>query len=171
MPRRLLLAASATTALTVLGGSLLVGVRGQPEPTTRDVRREVAAAAILRTWDAQRAAAWSAGDVGALGAIYTAGSPAGRADRRMLREWLDRGLRVEGLRMQLLRVRVQAWTEQRLIVTVTDRLAGGTAVGEGVRAALPRDRPTSRTIVLRSDGAGWRVASVSAHPRAVRTTS
>ncbi|GAW49644.1 MULTISPECIES: hypothetical protein [unclassified Nocardioides] len=121
---------------------------------------EVEAAAILHAWDDRRAQAWADGDVDALGDLYTAGSPTGRADRSMLRSWRDRGLRVEGLETQLLAVRVRDRSGDRLALVVTDRLAGGTAVGVGVRVPLPRDEPSTRRVVLRRVAGEWRVRSV-----------
>lgn len=122
---------------------------------------EVPAAAVLHAWDARRAQAWASGDPAALRRLYTAGSPAGRIDRAMLRSWHDRGLRVVGLRTQLLSLVVRAWSGGRLEVVVTDRVAGGVAVGAGVRVPLPRDAASTRTVVLRRVAGEWRVSSVS----------
>jgi hypothetical protein len=125
------------------------------------VSPEVQAAAILHAWDDERAQAWASGDPAARRDLYTAGSPAGRADRAMLRSWHDRGLRVTGLRMQLLAVRVRVWSDDRIALVVTDRLAGGVAVGAGVRVPLPRDTATTQTMTLRRVAGEWRVQSVS----------
>jgi hypothetical protein len=122
---------------------------------------EVRAAAILHAWDDRRAQAWASADVDALGDLYTAGSPTGRADQSMLRSWRDRGLRIEGLETQLLSVRVRDRLGGRLALVVTDRVAGGTAVGAGVRVPLPRDEPSTRRVVLRRVAGEWRVSSVS----------
>jgi hypothetical protein len=122
---------------------------------------EVRAAAILHAWDDRRAQAWASADVDALGELYTAGSPTGRADRSMLRSWRDRGLRVEGLETQLLALWVRDRSAGRLALVVTDRVAGGTAVGAGVRVPLPRDEPSTRRVVLRRVAGEWRVSSVS----------
>ncbi len=62
---------------------------------------------------------------------------------------------------QLLAVRVLAGSGDRLRLRVTDRVAGGTAVGPGVRAALPTDRATTRVVVLRVVAGEWRVVRVS----------
>ena len=125
------------------------------------VSPEVRAAAVLHAWDDQRAQAWASGDPAALRDLYTAGSPAGRADRAMLRSWHERGLRVTGLRMQLLAVRVRRWSDGRIVLVVTDRLAGGVSVGSGVRVPLPRDEPSTRRVVLRRVAGEWRVRRVS----------
>ena len=132
------------------------------DPTPRP---EVAAARVLHTWDGRRAAAWEAGDVGALRSLYTRRSPTGRADVAMLLAWRARGLRVEGMRTQLLSVSVREQTRDRLVVDLVDRLAGGVVAPEG--AALPLDRPTAHTVLLRRVAGEWRVAQASA----VRTTS
>ena len=115
---------------------------------------------LLRVWDAQRAGAWARGDPRMLRRLYTPGSAAGRHDRAMLRAWADRGLVVRGLRTQLLSVDVLRRTSSTWTLLVTDRLVGGTAVGAGVRRALPRDEPTTRRVTLRSVAGEWRVASV-----------
>jgi hypothetical protein len=124
-------------------------------------------AAVLHAWDDRRAAAWAAGEPGELRRLYTADSAAGRADVAMLRAWQHRGLRVEGLRMQLLDLEVRRASPDRLELVVTDRLSGAVAVGSGVRMQLPRDHATTRRIVLVRAGRQWRVAQASP----ARTTS
>jgi hypothetical protein len=124
-------------------------------------------AAVLHRWDERRSAAWAAGDLRALGRLYVAGSAAGRADVAMLRAWRARGLRVEALEVQVLRVDVRRRVQRRVALVVTDRLVGATAVGPGVREPLPTDRPSTRRVVLRRLAGQWRVAAVSP----ARTTS
>jgi hypothetical protein len=121
---------------------------------------EVRAAAILHAWDHDRARAWATGDPATLRGLYTVASATGRADRAMLRSWRERGLRVEGMRTQLLAVDVRRWSDGDLVVVVTDRLAGGVAVGAGARVPLPRDEPSTRRVVLRRVAGEWRVRSV-----------
>lgn len=118
-------------------------------------RPEVAAARVVHAWDAQRADAWASQDVGALRSIYTPRSAAGRADVAMLRAWRARGLRVEGLQTQLLSVSVRVQADDRLVVDLVDRVAGGVVVPGG--SALPADRPTAHTLVLRRIAGEWRV--------------
>ncbi|HYF72663.1 MAG TPA: hypothetical protein VD864_07565 [Nocardioides sp.] len=113
-------------------------------------------AEVLHAWDDRRSAAWAAGDVAALRSLYTPGSAAGRADVAMLRAWGARGLRVEGLRMQLLAVETRRRTPDRLVLAVTDRLAGGVAMPG--RLPLPRDRPSRHVLTLRLAAGEWRVA-------------
>ena len=126
------------TLLLHLLAALLALTPGQP----------AAASAVLHDWDDRRAAAWSAGDVAGLRDLYVSGSDVGRADVAMLRAWRERGLRVEGMRMQLLDLDVRRASATRLDLVVTDRLTGAVAVGPGVRLPLPRDGFTSRRVVL-----------------------
>ena len=119
------------------------------------------ATAVLRSWDAARSRAFAAGDTDALRRLYVEGSPAGRSDVRLLRAYLRRGLRVEGMRMQVLALEVLDERGRRLRLRVTDRLAGAVAVGPGARWPLPRDRASTRDVELRRDPAGeWQVRSV-----------
>jgi hypothetical protein len=158
--------------------ALLVAVVTTPAPTAEALSRlsliepvEIPAAAaptgpppveLLRAWDVRRAEAWARGDPRRLRALYTPGSVAGRHDRAMLRAWAARGLAVRDLRTQLLAVRVLRHTRSTWTLRVTDRLAGGTAVGRGPDRPLPRDEATTRTVLLRRLGGHWRVASVLA---------
>ncbi|KQW43905.1 hypothetical protein ASC77_21130 [Nocardioides sp. Root1257] len=125
------------------------------------------ASAVLHDWDDRRAAAWAAGDPVALGSLYAARASAGRADVAMLRAWRARGLRVRGMRMQLLDLEVRRATATRLDLVVTDRLAGAVARGPGVRLPLPEAGASTRRVLLVRSGSTWRVAQASA----VRTTS
>ncbi len=116
-----------------------------------------APADILHAWDGRRAEAWAAGDVAGLRSLYTTGSVAGHRDAARLRAWSERGLRVRGLRMQLLRVDVRARTPRRLVLDVIDRVAGGVAVPG--RVALPRDAATRHLVTLRRVAGEWLVSS------------
>lgn len=131
-------------------------------PAARDIGvvDAVGSLAILRDWDRARAAAWEEADPAALGQLYVHGSAAGRADVSMLRRWTARGLRVEGMGMQVLAVELRLRTTRRLVLVVTDRLVGAVAVGaDGRRWELPRDGATRRRLEFRRTGAGWRLAS------------
>lgn len=148
--------------------AVLLGVPAPTDPTPEPAAvGPPEAVAVLHGWDQRRAAAWAAGDPGALRRLYTARSPAGAADLAMLRAWERRGLRVEGLRMQLLSVSVRVNAGRRLVLVVSDRLAAAVAVGDGVRRALPRDAVSTRRLVLVRRAGEWRVAQA----RPVRTTS
>ncbi|RYP84324.1 hypothetical protein EKO23_15910 [Nocardioides guangzhouensis] len=120
-----------------------------------------AEASVLAGWDRRRAAAYSRGDVPALRSLYLPGSGAGEADVAVLRAWLRRGLRVEGLRTQVLDRRVVARGPGRMVLRVTDRMVGAVAVrAGGVRARLPADRPGERTVTLVRHEGRWVVARV-----------
>jgi hypothetical protein len=131
-------------------------------PAARDVgvARAVGSLAVLRDWDRARAAAWEVGDPAALRDLYARGSAAGRADVAMLRRWTARGLRVEGMAMQVLAVELRLRTDRRLVLVVTDRLVGAEAVAaDGRRVALPRDGATRRRLEFHRSGARWLLAS------------
>lgn len=131
-------------------------------PAARDVGvvDAVGSLAVLRDWDRARAAAWAAGDPAALRGLYAPGSAAGRADVAMLRRWTARGLRVEGMTMQVLSVELRLRTDRRLVLVVTDRLVGAVAVGpDDRRSALPRDGETRRRLEFRRTGGDWLLAS------------
>lgn len=157
-------------ALAVLAG-VAVTWRDEPDPartqpTVRPVTRP--AVEVLRAWDADRAAAWAAGDVDRLRRLYVPGSRAGDRDVRLLQRYAARGLRVRDLRVQRLRVAVQVDRPDELVLRVVERLAGGrvvpAATGRSRRgAALPVSVARERTVTLRRTGTGgrWRVASVT----------
>ncbi len=126
-----------------------------PEP-----RPAVTAAGVLHAWDERRAAAWAAGDTDALRSLYVPGSTVAGADARMLGRWTERGLRVEGLEVQLRCIAVRRATAARIEMVVTDRVARGTVVGRGVRRPLPPGRASTRTIVLRRLSGTWLVDAV-----------
>src|SRR4051812_18448306 len=123
------------------------------------------ALSVLHDWDRRRAAAWAAGDVAALRALYLPSSSAAHADVGLLRRYLSRGLRVEGMRMQVLRARVLASTPTVVEVEVTDRLAAGVAVrvdDPRVARRLPADGASTHVVRLRRLQGRWLVARVSA---------
>jgi hypothetical protein len=138
---------------------------GQDVATGKAARAQLAEAGALATladWDRRRAAAYADADPGALRRLYSAGSGAVRADLSILRGYLDRGLRVEGLRMQVLDLRVLTARPNRMRLAVTDRVARAVAVaaGSGARWPLPRDRATARVLTLVRAGGEWRVLEV-----------
>src|SRR4051794_16820032 len=112
--------------MTILPLFLAVLLAARGGATTLD------APAVLHAWDERRAAAWAAADPAALHRLYVPGSPAGRADVAMLLAWRHRGLHVDGLRMQLLAVRVERRSSGRVVLRVVDRVVGAVAVGAGV---------------------------------------
>ena len=150
-----------------LGVALLVAVLTAPPASARPAPVEHVAAgppavAVLHAWDQRRAEAWARGDPRLLRPLYTRGSVAGRNDRAMLGAWAARGLVVQDLRTQLLGVRELAHAPTTWTLQVTDRLAGGVAVGPGVRRPLPSDQATTRTLWLRRVDGAWLVAAVRA---------
>jgi len=132
---------------------------------------EVRALAVLHRWDRARARAWARGDPVALARLYVPGSRAGRRDVAMLRTWSRRGLRVAGLRMQVLAAALVARDRGRLVLVVTDRLAGGAARAGPVRRALPRDRPSTRRLVFRRVAGRWLLSSVQPRASPVASTA
>ena len=155
-------AAGALTALAVALTAVLValGGRAAQDPPQPERSPEPAPSAVLAAWDADRVQAWAAGDVGRLASLYTEDSATGTRDVAMLARYVDRGLRVEGLRMQRLSVTPVAETPGRWVLRVADRVAGGSVVGDRWRVSLPRDRPSVHTIVLRLVDGSWRVDTV-----------
>lgn len=129
---------------------------------TRSVgsRRTADALALLREWDRQRARAWTDGDTASLAALYTRGSLSGRHDLAMLEAYQARGLRVAGLRTQVLSATLRSWTPGRVVLEVTDRVVGAHAVGRGSQIDLPSDRPSTRVVTLRREAGAWLVGEV-----------
>jgi hypothetical protein len=162
----------ALVVLTALAGAvgcvLVAGLvrTGEPMPAPATLQSVVAddpAVDVLRAWDARRGAAYASGSVAALRDLYVHGSVAGRRDVAVLASYGDRGYVVRGMRMQLLAVRVLDRAVDRCRLRVTDRLAGGVAVRNGVRVPLPRDAASTRVLTLvRSADGRWRVLAVSA---------
>lgn len=118
------------------------------------------AAEVLRAWDRDRSAAWAAGDVEALRALYASDAPVGRRDATMLERYVERGLVVEGLTTQLVAVEEVHLDDDTWVLEVEDRVHAGTVVGAGVRRALPRDSTDRRRLTLRRHGEQWRMVSV-----------
>jgi hypothetical protein len=179
-PLRALLAVAVVVVVVAVG--LVVtglarsapGEKGSgPPPSPRightvSVTEAVASLAVLRDWDRARSAAWASGDVAALRRIYLRGSSAGRRDVAMLSRWVERGLRVRRLTMQVLSVDLRSRTQHRIVLDVTDRLAGAVAVpiGGGRRVPLPRDGLTTRRLDFRLTSAGWLLAAAYERPLA-----
>lgn len=130
----------------------------------RTLGRPAAAVDVLRRWDALRARAFEEGDPVRLRALYVPGSRAGDADVRVLRSYVRRGLRVAGMRTQVLSVEVLLTRPERVRLRVVERLVGAEAVvlGTDRRLPLPRDAASERVVELwRAPAGTWRVASVS----------
>lgn len=150
------------------GSPVTVGAAPSVRPTTTvggavaSSPSRLPASGVLRTWDRARADAFASGDVAALRQLYVRRSPAGVADVTLLRRYLRRGMRVEGMRMQLLQVDVLDQSPRRISLRVTDRVTGTVAVGDGCRTELPTDRASTRVVVLRraTGTARWQMVSV-----------
>ena len=114
---------------------------------------------ILRHWDARRNTAWAAGDLAGLRRLYLPGSAAGAYDVWCLQQYVDRGLVVDDMRIQVLSAELKSWAPRRLTVVVTDRLAASEAVDPtGGRHPLPRDLASTTSVTLVRDRGGWLVA-------------
>jgi hypothetical protein len=173
-PRRVLVVLVGLVALVALVASLAlvalrlgaVATRGTPTggPRAEPVSATTDALLVLRDWDERRADAYAAGSTDRLRDLYVPG--AGTADLRMLRDYRSRGLRVVGMRTQLLSVAVLERHPARWTVRVTDRLDGAVAVHGDQRTPLPHDTSSIHLLTLVRSAAGrWRVAGVEAAAR------
>ena len=158
-PRMVLVVAAA---LGLVSGVAVVALalRGsERDPAPVEARAtEPYAVRVLREWDACRSRAYAHADGAALADLYVAGSRTGAADRAVLRGYHDRGLRVTGMRTQVLAARVLRESRRRLVVLVTDVLVDAVAGDRGRgRWALPHDRPSTRRVVLMHEDGTWRV--------------
>lgn len=125
-------------------------------------RAATRASELVRDWDRRRAQVWAGGEPSRVRELYVPGAAAARRERAMVAAYQRRGLRVEGLRTQVLAVEVLDREPGRWRLRVTDRLAAGTVVAaDGSRSALPRDAASVRRVTLRRYGGGWRVAEVT----------
>lgn len=174
-----LVAVAALLAVALTGGAARDAGAGRVSasqavtPVPRDVTPSAALASltVLRDWDRQRARAWREGDATGLGALYVPGSAAGARDVAMLEHWVRRGLRVRGMAMQVLAVELRVRTDRRIVLQVTDRLAGPVAVGRGRRWSLPRDEVSVRRLEFRRTAGRWLLAAAQAAASPDATTS
>lgn len=155
-------------ALLCLGGTVLLWwvTPGEVDEPSQEAAKDLSAAPaveVVRAWDAQRARAWASGSVSELEGLYADGSRAGRRDVAMLRTYVDRGLVVEGLDVQLISVEEVRRDDTSMVLDVTDRVHAGRVVGEGVEQVLPRDAADTRRLVLRLVEDEWVVARVAEH--------
>lgn len=153
-------------ALLCLSGTVILwlvtaGGASDPSEAARPDPRAATAVEVLRQWDARRAQAWADGSLDDLEGLYVDGSRAARHDVAMLGAYVERGLVVEGLEVQLIEVEEVRRSDSKIVVEVTDRVHAGTVVGEGVERALPRDGANRRKIVLRLVEDEWLVARVA----------
>ena len=160
-----LLVAGEWLGLSVGGADRVVRTPAVPAASSPDAPRGrsagAAALGILHDWDVSRAGAYAAGRPRLLRELYVPGSSAGRADVELLKRYQRRGLRVTGMRTQVLSVAVLEHRTGLWRLRVTDRLVGAVAVGDGGSTTLPRDRPSGHEITLmRAERGRWRVAGV-----------
>lgn len=168
MPFRIpvsLVVLAAGLTLGVVAVAVATGPAGRSSDRPQVARRvtgpgETRALTVLRAWDERRSEAWADGDPAALGRLYVHGSGAGLADVSLLKDYLRRGLVVRGLRMQLLRAAVLVDRPQRVVVRVTERLAGVEVRVDDRAVRLPRDSAQVHVVDLRQVGRVWRVAAV-----------
>jgi hypothetical protein len=160
------LVASAVLGL-LTGVTAVVATSGDERPRVRSESPGVESDTVrlLRAWDDRRARAYARADVSALKDLYVAGSRTGAADVAVLRGYLGRHLRVTGMRTQLLGADVVAGGPRRLTVLVTDVLTGAVATSGHRRWALPRDRPSTRRVVLVRVAGEWLVQEAYAVDR------
>lgn len=92
--------------------------------------------------------------------VYAPGSAVLRRDRRLLAAYERRGVRLQDVRLELVRVRLVARDPGRARLRVVDRLTRPTAHTEVGEVTLPQDLPTRRLIVLVRHGGEWRIAAV-----------
>lgn len=128
---------------------------GPSEPSEREQ-----ALTVLREWDALRAEAYAAADITALSGLYAEGSTTGANDIAMLRRYAARGLRVTGIRTQILAADVREFSDTVVRLKVTDRMVGARAVGRSETVDLPRDRASTRTISFVRRHGSWVVDEV-----------
>jgi len=125
----------------------------EPAPTSRWER-------VLTRLDATRETAYRTGEPALLRHVYVSGSPVLRRDRRLLAAYERRGVRLRGVRLELVQVQLRDRDRRVVRLSVVDRLqrpVAHTAVG---KLALPQDLPTRRVITLAASHDGWRIAAV-----------
>jgi hypothetical protein len=116
---------------------------------------------VLRRLSDARAAAWRQGEPRLLRSVYEPSTRPLLRDQAMLRQYVDRGLRVRGVRLAFRAVQVVHLDPRTAVLAVTDQLGRAVAVtGAGRRIELPRDRPSRQTLVLHRNRHQWRVAEV-----------
>jgi hypothetical protein len=117
--------------------------------------------AVLARLDAVRSRAYADLRPRLLRRVYTPGSRVLRHDRALLLRYRRRGLRVVGLRVQVLTLREGARRDDRVVLRVQDRVTAGTLVGGAVQRLLPDDAANARAITLSRSGGGWLISAVT----------
>jgi hypothetical protein len=118
---------------------------------------------ILQRLNVTRAHAWADAKPDHLARVFAPKSDVLVADQRALRDYVLRGLHVDGVQLQIGRVVVDDRTDGRVELTVVDRL-GPVEVQDslGQTRTLPDDKATLHRVILTRTHAGWRISSVRA---------
>lgn len=115
---------------------------------------------MLHRLDLARQAAYDRRRPGLLARVYAPGSTLLRHDRAVLTAYLERGIRLGPVRLEVSALRVTRRSRGSVRLRVVELLAPTTAVlPDGDRVALPADAPTLRTLRLVRTPAGWRLAA------------
>jgi hypothetical protein len=144
----------AVSGVPVLGAA---ASRQTPQPSTASNRERTDDDAEAHRWrhvlsllDARRERAWQLGRPELLRQVFTDGSSALRRDQRSLVAYLDRGLTVRGVSLELGSIVVKRRAIGRVRLLLVDRLKPVDVDGGRAQSvALPADRPTRHLIVLR----------------------
>lgn len=121
-------------------------------------------AAVVRGLDRVRAQAFAAADPAALREVYAPGSAALATDTARLTELRSRGLRGEGLSVQIVDVALRAAGTGSVELAVVDRLDRYTLTDRHhrVRASMPgRGEAGWQVRLVPSGTGGWRIEAVS----------
>lgn len=150
---------AACCAVLLAAGSWWLA-RNDSEGTGRDRQAQTPATRavdVLHAWDVQRAGAWAAGDVTALGELYRPGSSAGRQDVAALQRWRRQGWVVTGVGRQVTALTVLAADSDMVRVRMTDRLVGAVARRGARERHLPAGTFRERTVQWRRSGTTWQL--------------
>jgi hypothetical protein len=169
----LVTAVAGVTAAVGAGQSMLSAEPAPAGPVDRSVAANLAAApawaapderwsGVLARLDDRRALAFSRADAHLLAKVYVPGSALRARDARVIEAYARRDLRVVGLRMTILALRVEDQTASTADLSVVDRIMQARAVDSSGRSRpLPHDRPTAHRLLLRRLPTGWRIAAIS----------
>ncbi|MEO6473390.1 MAG: hypothetical protein ABIR57_15360, partial [Aeromicrobium sp.] len=116
---------------------------------------------VMMAFDVIRAQAFEKGRAELLTSVYPQGSSLLEDDRRLLETYTRRGLLVDDMRMQVLRVRLVGRSNSLIRLDVVDQLSAiRVRMPGGALRELPRDRPTRRIVELSLTEDGWRISAV-----------
>lgn len=122
----------------------------------------------LQALDQRRSQVFANADPAGLDSVYVRGSSPWRADQSLLATYRLRGLRVEGLRLDISGLDIQQRAtrtpdKSAVVLRVVDRLVAGAVVDRtGRRTPLPPGRAATRLVTLTAEEAGWRISGVVA---------